>query len=312
ADVVAEVVRGGYPSVDVEKVYTGAYPAVVTAAGRRIPEAAADIERILEEGTLIWNYSGHGGPEGLSDERVFTNEDVEHLDNFDRLTVFVTATCSFGRYDMVERRSGAELLLAKPDGGAVALLTTHRVVYTDDDSTTLNLGLNLRLTREMLERDADGRPRRLGDALRLTKNTDVAAQGTSHRFGLRGDPAMRLGLPERPVAITEVNGAPVSSTGGGLPPHRSSVLRANELAEVRGQVLTPAGLPDPAFDGVVEVVVFDAAREVELDPELYCCYTDGSFTVRTDRIYRGRATVRGGQFVARFVVPRDVSYSGLP
>src|SRR5690606_5959808 len=105
ADVVAEVVRGGYPSVDVEKGYTGAYPAVVTAAGRRIPEAAADIERILEEGTLIWNYSGHGGPEGLSDERVFTNEDVEHLDNFDRLTVFVTATCSFGRYDMVERRS---------------------------------------------------------------------------------------------------------------------------------------------------------------------------------------------------------------
>lgn len=312
ADVVAEVVRGGYPSVDVEKVYTGAYPAVVTAAGRRIPEAAADIERILEEGTLIWNYSGHGGPEGLSDERVFTNEDVEHLDNFDRLTVFVTATCSFGRYDMVERRSGAELLLAKPDGGAVALLTTHRVVYTDDDSTTLNLGLNLRLTREMLERDADGRPRRLGDALRLTKNTDVGAQGNNHKFGLLGDPAMRLGLPERPVAITEVNGAPVSSTGGGLPPHRSSVLRANELAEVRGQVLTPAGLPDPAFDGVVEVVVFDAAREVELDPELYCCYTDGSFTVRTDRIYRGRATVRGGQFVARFVVPRDVSYSGLP
>src|SRR5690606_11029802 len=176
ADVVAEVVRGGYPSVDVEKVYTGAYPAVVTAAGRRIPEAAADIERILEEGTLIWNYSGHGGPEGLSDERVFTNEDVEHLDNFDRLTVFVTATCSFGRYDMVERRSGAELLLAKPDGGAVALLTTHRVVYTDDDTASLNLGLNLRLTREMLERDADGRPRRLVDALRLTKNTDVGAQ----------------------------------------------------------------------------------------------------------------------------------------
>lgn len=308
ADVVAEDVRAGFPNVDIEKVYTAAYPAVVTAVGRRIPEAEADIERILEEGTLVWNYSGHGGWEGLTDERVFVNEDIEDLDNFDRLTVFVTATCSFGRYDMIDRQSGAELLLLKPDGGAVALFTTLRVVYTSSGTDRYNLGLNLRLSDALLQPDADGRPSRLGDILRLTKNTDVGAQGNNRKFGLLGDPAMRIGLPDRPVAVTEINGVPVGDAGGSGEPE----LRANELAEVRGQVLTHSGQPDGAFNGEVELVVFDAAREVQLDPTVYNRYGYDEFTVRTDRIYRGRATVQGGQFTARFIVPRDVSYSGLP
>src|SRR5690606_30437644 len=161
--------------------------------------------RILEEGTLVWNYSGHGGVEGLTDEKVITVEEIERLENYDRLTVFVTATCSFGRYDMIDAQSGAEHLLLNPNGGAVALFTTLRLVFPTSGTTTYNLGLNLRLTEDLLSRDADGRPRRFGDALRLTKNADVGAQGNNHKFGLLGDPAMRIGLPERPVAVTEVN-----------------------------------------------------------------------------------------------------------
>ncbi len=41
-------------------------------------------------------------------------------------------------------------------------------------------------------------------------------------------------------------------------------------------------------------------------------YTDGTFKVRNDLIYRGRATVRDGLWRARFVVPRDISYSNEP
>src|SRR5690606_31255483 len=170
ADVVAEMVRAEYPNVDLEKVYLAAYPATVTAVGRRIPEAAADIRRILEEGTLVWNYSGHGGVEGLTDEKVITVEEIERLENYDRLTVFVTATCSFGRYDMIDAQSGAELLLLNPRGGAVGLFTTLRLVFTSTSTQDYNLGLNLRLSEELLARDADGRPRRFGDALRITKN----------------------------------------------------------------------------------------------------------------------------------------------
>ncbi|MDX1420136.1 MAG: type IX secretion system sortase PorU [Rubricoccaceae bacterium] len=304
ADVVAELVRSTYPNVDLEKVYLAAYPATVTAVGRRVPEAAADIQRILDEGTLVWNYSGHGGVTALTDEKVITNEDIERLDNFDRLTIFVTATCSFGRYDMIDRQSGAELLVLNPNGGSVGLFTTLRLVYTSTNPNSLNLGLNLRLTDELLRRDADGRPRRLGDVLRSTKSADIGAQGNSHKFGFLGDPAMRIGLPERPVAVTDVNGTPLDGGEG-------AVLRANELAEVRGQVNTQGGQLDTSFNGEVELVVFDAAREVELDREVYCCDTDGTFTIRTDLIYRGRATVRGGEFTVRFIVPRDVSYSGL-
>jgi hypothetical protein len=337
ADVVAEIVRDRFEDVNVEKVYSAAYPDVVTAVGRRIPEATADILRLLEEGTLVWNYSGHGGPFALADERLFEADDIPTLDNFDRLSVFVTATCSFGHFDFVDRQSAAELLLSEPDGGAVALFTTVRIVFASTDTTEYNLGLNLRLTDELLRRDGEGRPRRLGDAFFLAKNSDVGAHGNNRKFSLLGDPAMRIGLPNRPVAITEVNGIPLeggalaagedglaADLGGGgprAPARRAEAggarrgepeLRANELTEIRGQVLGYDGQPDLAFDGEVELEVFDATREVELDPAIYGRYTDGDFTVRTDRIYRGRASVRGGAFTARFIVPRDVSYSGLP
>ncbi len=320
AEVVAEAVRDDFPDVNLQKIYSTSYPSVVTAVGRRVPEATADIRRALDEGTLVWNYSGHGGHDALADERLITLEDIEALDNYDRLSIFVTATCSFGRFDMVDKQSGAEMLLLNPHGGAVALFTTVRLVYTSTSPDRYNLGLNLRLTDYLLGRDDDGRPRRLGDVMRLTKTSDVGAQGNNRKFAFLGDPAMRVGLPHRPVQITSVNGIDLAGTplagtplagttgpgGPGMPE-----LRANEFADITGQVLGFDGQPDLTFDGEVELEVFDAARVIRLDPAI-ALYTDGEYRVRTDRLYRGRATVRGGAFSARFIVPRDVSYSGLP
>ena len=71
------------------------------------------------------------------------------------------------------------------------------------------------------------------------------------------------------------------------------------------------GQPDPTYRGEVDVTVFDAQRVVAL-PEGACCYTGGRYLDRTDRIYSGRASVQGGRFSTTFLVPQDVSYSGLP
>ena len=144
---------------------------------------------------MLVNYSGHGGEEGLAQEGIFTAEDAKELDNFDRLAIFVTATCSFGWWDLANYQSGAEELLLNPNGGAVALMTTVRLVYTSSDINSLNVGLNRQLARDMLEPDAEGRPRRLGEVLLLTKNTRVGMQGNNRKFNLLGDPTMRVGIP---------------------------------------------------------------------------------------------------------------------
>jgi len=88
-------------------------------------------------------------------------------------------------------------------------------------------------------------------------------------------------------------------------------LSALEEAEVTGEVLGFDGLRDTGYNGEVEVTVFDAERTVLL-PEEPVSFTDGFFTVRSDLIYRGRATVRDGVWSTRFVVPRDISYSNEP
>ena len=303
ADETAQRGQERDPSVTLRKVYGPAYPSVTTARGRRRPQVAEAVRASIEEGTLIWNYSGHGGPEGLGDEDYMTPEIARSLDNPDRLPVFVTATCSFGKFDIADEQSLAETVLLRPDGGGVAMLTTVRLVYTSSSPTGGdNFGLNVQLTYEMLEREdgsLNGRPRRLGDILRTTKNTRQGLSFNNRKFNLLGDPAMRIGLPERQVSVAS-----------------TPTLQAYEEATITGQVLGADGDPDPTFSGEVDVTVFDAARQILLE-EGACCYTDrddqdgrGDYTDRTDRIYSGRASVVGGAFSTTFRVPQDVSYSG--
>ena len=302
ADGTAERAQATDRSVTLQKIYGPSYPSVITARGRVRPQAQEAIVQAINEGTLVWNYSGHGGPEGLGDEDYVTEEVVSRLDNPDRLPVFVTATCSFGKFDIAHEQSMAEEILLRRGGGGVAMLTTVRLVYTSSDpDSALNFGLNLELTEQMLTRDAAGRPRRLGDALYATKNTATGAGRNNRKFNLLGDPAMRLGLPER-----------------GLDLDVPSQFEAFSEATVSGTVLGLDGQPDPSYRGEVALTVYDAERLVEL-PANACCFTDGDdpdrlgdYLARTDRIYSGRASVSGGRFQTSFLVPQDVSYSGLP
>ncbi|WP_412067488.1 type IX secretion system sortase PorU [Rubrivirga sp. IMCC43871] len=302
ADATAELAEIVDPTVTLQKIYGPSYPSVITARGQLRPQATEAIRQSINEGTLVWNYSGHGGPDGLGDEDYVTETLVRSLDNVDRLPVFVTATCSFGKFDIADYQSMAEQILLRPGGGGVAMLTTVRLVYTSSNpGSGTNFGLNLELTEQMLTREPDGRPARLGDALRRTKNTAIGASSNNRKFNLLGDPAMRLGLPERSVALT-------------LPP----AFEAFQEATVSGTVLGLDGQPDPTYRGEVSLTVFDAQRLVELPPDA-CCWTDGpdadflgDYTARTDKIYTGRATVAGGLFSSTFLVPQDVSYSGLP
>jgi hypothetical protein len=345
AELVSDTLKAVRPSLNVQKVYAMTYPRVQTALGARYPEANDDIIRSFNEGTLIWNYSGHGGASALADEKLLVKEDIMLLDNIDRLPIVITATCSFGRYDVIDEQSGAELFLLNGGGGAAGVFTTTRLVYAGVSSSDNNLGLNRVLVENLLRRDAEGRPLRLGDAYRLTKASDVGAAGlrdNNRKFGFLGDPGMRIQMPEREAVVSSINGQPVGEGGDRSPaaqpapgalagslasasPERlggsaapagfrsggAPELRALEEAEISGEVLGFDGQRDTGYDGEVEVAVFDAERAVLL-PEDILRHTSGSYSVRSNLIYQGRATVRDGEWTARFVVPRDISYSNEP
>ncbi|MFB3132744.1 MAG: type IX secretion system sortase PorU, partial [Rhodothermales bacterium] len=121
-DVVAELLKLEAPEIDQKKIYAISYTRVFRN-GWRIPGARQDILTAINEGVLVVNYSGHGGEEGLAQEDLFNIEDARTLENLDHLPIFITATCSFGRWDQTNAQSAAEELLLNPNGGAIAMLT---------------------------------------------------------------------------------------------------------------------------------------------------------------------------------------------
>ena len=316
AEVAAREMRSQIPAMNLNKIYLPLYEAVQTAFGRRLPGAEADAIDAFEDGTLIWNYSGHGSKDQLADERLFSSELADRLTNLDRLTIGVTATCTFGRFDMITRQSGAERLTLNPQGGAIAMFTTTRVVYTTVGNTSLNPALNRAFTQSAFERAPDGRPRRLGDVMYYTKTralvggTVPGAQGNSWKFALLGDPAVRVGLAERPVQITRLSGGALPDISPTDPlPADAPELRALTRTEIEGDVLGLDGQPDASFTGEVELLVYDASRRERI-PDDQVRHVPEGVEVRSDLIWRGRASAAGGRFRAVFVVPQDVSYSG--
>ncbi len=298
-DSVAELVRReAEPAMNAKKIYAESFERVFFNEFR-VPAAKEEILKTIRDGTLIVNYAGHGGPVGLAQEDLFTSADAAALTNGVKTPVFITATCSFGWWDIDDLESGAETLLLNPNGGAVAMLTTVRLVYTSSDTSSLNPGLNRALNRALFARDAEGKVARLGDAMVVTKNTSVGLLGNSRKFSLLGDPTMRLGVPAGTVSVDHVNETDLAAQTGRLP--------ALERITLRGSVRHQDGSRDMSFDGRVEVTVFDAERRVPIQHRAFM--PTPYYLIREDLIWRGTARVSAGEWVATFVVPKDISYS---
>jgi hypothetical protein len=221
------------------------------------------------------------------------------MTNHDKLAVFITATCSFGWWDIDDATSGAEALLLNENGGAVAMFTTVRLVYTSPSPSDLNPGLNRALNVALFRVDETGQFPRFGDAMVETKNTSVGILGNSRKFNLLGDPTMRIGLPSRRVNVSSLNGVDLESGMG----------QAEALGQVTlaGSVLDTSGGVDVGFNGRVNVTVYDAERRVPI--EFWRWMPSPFYSVREDLLWRGNVPVTSGSFTATFVVPKDISYS---
>jgi len=301
-DQVTELITDQvYPQINMQKIYGETYDRVFLN-GFRQPDARKAILDGIDRGVLIFNYSGHGGPNGLAQEAIFTRDDAGQLTNGDMLPIVITATCSFGWWDLEDEQSGAEVMLLNPNGGAIALFTAVRLAYTSSSPTSLNAGLNRALNEKLFAPDAGGLPKRLGDVLRETKNTNVGLQGNSRKFNLLGDPSMRIGIPPRPASVDLLKDVSLSSNTG--------QMKALDRVTIDGSIKTSTGVTDVNFNGTVSVAVFDAERQVPLlvkrfSPKPY-------FRQREDLLWRGDVKATAGQFRAEFVVPKDISYSDEP
>lgn len=303
SDILARRLENESPQFNQDKIYMDAYTQYSTPGGQRYPDASRDLRDRVQKGALLVNYVGHGGEVGWAHERFLTNNTILGWTNFDRLPLFMTATCEFSRWDDPGRTSAGEYVLLNPNGGGIGLMTTTRLAFS---SSNQYLAMKF-FDWAFLEQDTLGRTMRMGDVYRYTKvaATPVSPQGSpNHRnFSLLGDPSMRLAIPRNEVritAITDTSGIPIDT------------VKALSNVRIRGEVLGPDGQLLSDFDGTAITTVYDKAVRVhslmnDLSPSPNG-NEEFSFDLRKNVVYRGRSTVSGGKFEFTFVVPRDIDY----
>lgn len=295
AETHTHALEASYPAYNIDKIYLDAYPQISTAGGNRYPDVNTAINNKIFTGTFIMNYVGHGGEAGWAHERILKVEDIQSWNNIDKLPLFITATCSFSRYDNPEKESAGELLMVKPDGGAIALMTTVRLVYA-----SANEKLNTAFLNRLFETQ-NGQPLALGEVARLSKNdADLLTSSVNNRkFVLLGDPSMPLNYPKYKAVVTAINNQPITAA--------SDTIKALSQVTVNGQIQLPDGTKLSNFNGTVYPVVFDKSVNVQTlqnDPNSQVT----TFALRRNVVFKGKATVSGGEFTFSFITPKDIAY----
>ena len=301
ADSVANFFASRNEDMLVRKLFLDAYQQEVTAAGERYPLAKEIFDNYIKSGVLMVNYTGHSGWDNWSNEQILSSSDIDNMYN-ERLPLWVTASCSFSPFDDY-KDNGGERLLRNPNGGASALLTAARVVYG-----TPNFLLNLEFTKYLTSYKSDGKPYRLGDVIRQSKNARaVAADSNRLCFVLIGDPALQFGSPRtHKVQLETINGNNISSE---LP----DTIGALGVVTLTGSLLERESNEfDATFNGTIYLTVFDKEElltTLDNDQPDESLKTTHTYRDRANSIFTGSAEVVNGEFTITFMLPKDIRYN---
>lgn len=296
ANKLATMVDTAANDYNVDKIYLDAYPQEATPGGNRYPTVVSAIDKRIEKGCLIMNYTGHGGEVGLAHERVIEVSQINNWKNYNNLPLFVTATCEFSRYDDPERTSAGEYVLLNPEGGGIALLSTLRLVFASG---------NFILNRDFYEQafvPTAGKMPRLGDLYEYVKTQPGGNSVNSRNFSLLGDPALTLAYPKYNVSTDTVNSIPVSVTS-------SDTIKALSLVTISGFVRDDAGAVLSSYNGVIYPTVFDKSQNITTLSNDGAASPPYTFGIQKNILYKGKASVTNGAFKFSFVVPKDIAYA---
>lgn len=282
------------PEMNQKKIYIIAYKTEYTSQGRRKPEANRAIIDQVNEGTLIVNYTGHGNENVWAHERVLAADvSIPQMKNVNRLSFLVAATCAFGLYDVPDIRSGAEMMVTKPDGAMIGALSSPRVVYSGENSV-----FNLQYFNRLLNngREVDGRAKRLGDAAYSTKQALYGSAGFE-KFHLFGDPTVRLLLPRHKSVIDQI------LVNDKLITKDTVQMKALSKVTFKASVRQPDNTVWTNFNGTTQVSLYDADRYVPVAE-----WGNWQYELPGGLLYRGQSTIANGRYTVSFVVPKDISY----
>jgi hypothetical protein len=280
-----------HPGIDIKKIYSDSYKRVKVPGGNRFPDVNIKLTEQVEGGALIVNYTGHGGLTGWSDELILNIPMIHSFNNFDRMPLFITATCEFSRFDNPEFTSAGEYMFLNENGGGIALITTTRLAYA-----AANIIVNTRIYNKLLKRE-DGSIPRLGDMVRMAKNPSSV---NFLNIALLGDPTLRLAFPEKEIETRFINNKAVSAS--------SDTISALTEVTVQAVIKKQNGTVDTDFTGFVYPKVYDKKSQYQTLGSSSASHPAG-FELEDKVLYKGKSTVINGEFSFTFLVPKDISFN---
>lgn len=298
AELHAALLQSSAPQLQENKIYLDAFRQESNAGGSRYPEVNKEVLKDINNGTLIWNYSGHGNSTRLAYEVVLDKELLSQWKNENRLSFFITATCDFAPFDDQSQFSLGEDLLVGRNTGAIGMVTTTRLVFASSNREMNNAFLSSLTTRSSTNIYPT-----LGRAIQLAKNNTYSNSTdyiNARKFTLLGDPALKLAMPDNQVKTKSISMEGASSN--------ADTLKALNKYVVTGEVISPDGSILSNFNGNLYPVLYDKASEIKTlanDPESKVA----TFNSYDNILYKGVTKVEAGKFSFVFTVPKDINYS---
>lgn len=289
------------PFINFKKILMDSYQQETSAGGERYPKAKEDIRNSFEKGALVFNYLGHGGEDGLSQERVWDKFDGYNFFNQYKYPLFITLTCDFSRFDNPYRPTAGEYTYWNPKGGAIAMITTIRSIG-QGEAQNFNEVLSSKLFSY-----GSNTYYSIAESLRQAKNN--FNDGSAKRVvSFLGDPALKLAIPQQKIVLTKVNDVPITQP--------FDDFKALSYVKLTGEVQDENGTILSNYNGELAVNIFDknytrnTLRNDGVDAIVNMApYTTAAtmpFNSLGETIFRGNASINNGNFEFGFVVPKDI------
>ena len=285
-----------------QKLYLDNFIQQATSTGNGIEVVGMTdaIHQAVEDGALFFSFLGHGSTSKLTSEEVTSPQDInENWNNEYKLPVIIIGSCSFGKFDHPSFTfTGSDAALFSK-GGGIAIFSPTRFVFASANERMLD-----NLYESITENLAKDRYTTLGDIYKQAKNQTYVEQGYTYAnrgFSFLGDPSMRLRVPKKVISIDSINGVSFDA-------EVNDTLRSFDLFTVKGKI-TDKGQLSSAFNGVVDVVVYDQPSTYQTighqgSGEEYNNVTD--YKKRENAYFKGSYTVVDGEFSFDIVMPKYV------
>jgi len=262
------------------KLYMMEFPeeSNATSFGVAKPEATSTLFDILEKGTAIINYIGHGSAHQWAQERLLFQDrgDLQLINTEMKLPIWIAGTCSWGHFDDIGRESFSEELIRQPNNGASAIITTSRPI-----TVTSNQYYEEQLFNKIFP-DGEVSNESIGMILQSIKTGNQEGE----YFHLFGDPAMKLPLPTEQVNITSIR-----------PDTLVTLMESTYNAE---QNFTQNG-------GTGFAIINEAERQVTREYNFLSNVESISYKLPGPTMFRGQFSFTDNSINGQFRIPKDIS-----